>query len=108
MAFELGIYHFGELSPDPTTRAPTAGVRLRQLIEQARVADEVGFDVFAAGEHHRGDFAVSAPAVVLAAMAERTKNIKLSSAVTVLGSDDHVRVFQQFAKSHSLESQRTR
>jgi probable LLM family oxidoreductase len=98
MAFELGIYHFGELSPDPITHTPpTPGVRLRQLIEQAQVADDAGLDVFALGEHHRGDFAVSAPAVVLAAMAERTRHIKLSSAVTVLSSDDPVRVFQQFA-----------
>jgi probable LLM family oxidoreductase len=98
MAFELGIYHFGELSPDPVTRRPPApGVRLLELIEQARVADEVGLDIFAVGEHHRSDFAVSAPAVVLAAMAASTRNIKLSSAVTVLSSDDPVRVFQQFA-----------
>ena len=98
MAFELGIYHFGELSPDPVThRPPTPGVRLRELIEQAKVADEAGLDIFAVGEHHRGDFAVSTPAVVLAAMAENTRNIKLSSAVTVLSSDDPVRVFQQFA-----------
>ncbi len=98
MAFELGIYHFGELSPDPVThRPPTPGVRLRELIEQAKVADEVGLDIFAVGEHHRSDFAVSAPAVVLAAMAASTRNIKLSSAVTVLSSDDPVRVFQQFA-----------
>ena len=62
MAFELGIYHFGELSPDPVThRPPAPGVRLRELIEQAKVADEVGLDIFAVGEHHRGDFAVSAP-----------------------------------------------
>jgi probable LLM family oxidoreductase len=98
MAFELGIYHFGELSPDPVTgRPPTPGARLRDLIEQAKVADEVGLDIFAVGEHHRSDFAVSAPAVVLAAMAASTRNITLSSAVTVLSSDDPVRVFQQFA-----------
>ena len=98
MAFELGIYHFGELSPSPVTnQPPTAGVRLRELIEQAEVADQAGLDIFAVGEHHRGDFAVSSPAVVLAAMATRTRNIKLSSAVTVLSSDDPVRVFQQFA-----------
>ncbi|MFD8964160.1 LLM class flavin-dependent oxidoreductase [Streptomyces sp. NPDC059568] len=98
MAFELGIYHFGELTPDPTTRVPPKpGVRLRELIEQARAADDAGLDVFAVGEHHRTDFAVSAPAVVLAAMAENTRGIKLSSAVTVLSSDDPVRVFQQFA-----------
>ena len=98
MAFELGILHFGELTPDPHTgRPPTAGKRIRELIEQAKVADEVGLDVFSVGEHHRGDFAVSSPAVVLAAMAENTRSIKLSSAVTVLSSDDPVRVFQQFA-----------
>jgi probable LLM family oxidoreductase len=98
MPFELGIYHFGELTPDPATGiAPTPGRRLRELIEQATVADEVGLDVFALGEHHRTDFAVSSPAVVLTAMAERTRNIKLSSAVSVISSDDPVRVFQQFA-----------
>lgn len=98
MAFELGIYHFGELTPDPSTGAlPAPGVRLRELVEQARAADEAGLDVFAVGEHHRTDFVVSSPAVVLAAMAENTSRIKLSSAVTVLSSDDPVRVFQQFA-----------
>ncbi|MEV6655059.1 LLM class flavin-dependent oxidoreductase [Streptomyces sp. NPDC051219] len=98
MAFELGIYHFGELTPNPTTGIPPKpGVRLRELIEQARAADDAGLDVFAVGEHHRTDFAVSTPAVVLAAMAENTRDIKLSSAVTVLSSDDPVRVFQQFA-----------
>lgn len=97
MAFELGIYHFGELTPDPATHiAPRPAVRLRELIEQARAADDVGLDVFAVGEHHRSDFAVSTPAVVLAAMAENTRDIRLSSAVTVLSSDDPVRVFQQF------------
>jgi probable LLM family oxidoreductase len=98
MAFELGIFHFGELAPDPTKHeVPTPGVRLRELIEQAEMADDAGIDVFAVGEHHRGDFAVSSPAVVLAAMAARTRNIKLSSAVSVLSSDDPVRLFQQFA-----------
>jgi probable LLM family oxidoreductase len=98
MAFEIGIYHFGELTPDPATgRPPAPGARLRELVEQAKAADEAGLDVFAVGEHHRTDFAVSAPAVVLAAMAENTRDIRLSSAVTVLSSDDPVRVFQQFA-----------
>src|SRR6267143_1469848 len=98
MAFELGIMHFGELEPDPATGVPpTPGRRLRELIEQATAADDAGLDVFAVGEHHRTDFAVSSPAVVLAAMAENTRNIRLSSAVTVLSSDDPVRVFQQFA-----------
>jgi probable LLM family oxidoreductase len=98
MAFEIGIFHFGELTPDPITHVPPKpGRRLRELIEQATVADEVGLDVFAVGEHHRTDFAVSVPAVLLSAMAENTRNIKLSSAVSVLSSDDPVRVFQQFA-----------
>src|SRR5690242_19971827 len=97
-AFELGIYHFGELTPDPITQlSPAPGVRLRELVEQATAADDAGLDVFAVGEHHRTDFAVSSPAVVLAAMAENTHTIALSSAVTVLSSDDPVRVFQQFA-----------
>jgi probable LLM family oxidoreductase len=98
MAFELGIYHFGELTPDPVTHVPPKpGRRIRQLIEQASAADAAGLDVFAVGEHHRSDYAVSSPAVVLAAMAENTRNIVLSSAVTVLSSEDPVRVFQQFA-----------
>ncbi len=70
---------------------------MRNLLEEIELADQVGLDVFAIGEHHRPVYAVSAPAVVLSAAAERTKNIKLSSAVTVLSSDDPVRVFQQFA-----------
>lgn len=98
MAFELGVYHFGELTPDPETgKTMNPGVHLRHLVEQATVADQVGLDVFGVGEHHRTDFAVSSPAVVLAAMAQATNSIKLSSAVTVLSSDDPVRVFQQFS-----------
>ncbi|MFF5988975.1 LLM class flavin-dependent oxidoreductase [Prauserella flavalba] len=98
MAFELGVYSFGEITPDPVTGAvPTARQRLRDYLEQAAVADQAGLDVFAIGEHHRGDFAVSATSVVLAAMAERTERIRLSSAVTVLSSEDPVRVFQQYA-----------
>ncbi len=71
--------------------------RLRELIAEIELADQVGLDVFGVGEHHRADFAVSATAVVLAAAAERTSNIRLTSAVTVLGSEDPVRVFQQYA-----------
>ncbi len=94
---ELGLYTFGELTPDPhTDRTVSPAQRLRDLVEEVALADEVGLDVFAVGEHHRPDFAVSAPAVVLAAAAERTQRIRLSSAVTVLGSDDPVRVFQAF------------
>ena len=90
--FEIGLYSFGELGPgvDPRTR-------LRDLVEEIVLADQVGLDVFGVGEHHRPDFVVSSPAVVLAAAAERTSRIRLSSAVNVLSSDDPVRVFQQFA-----------
>ena len=91
---ELGLYSFGEVT-DST--AGSAARRLHNLIEEIVLADEVGLDVFGAGEHHRPDFAVSAPAVVLAAAAARTKRIRLTSAVSVLSSDDPVRVFQEFA-----------
>src|SRR3954470_2092720 len=91
---ELGIYSFGELA-DPSARS--AAQRLRELIREITLADQVGLEVFGVGEHHRPDFVVSAPAVVLAAAAQRTQHIRLSSAVTVLSSNDPVRVFQDFA-----------
>lgn len=95
---ELGISTFVELTPDPATgKTISAYQRFQNLLEEAELADQLGLDVFAIGEHHRADFLVSSPATVLAAAAVKTKNIKLSSAVTVLSSDDPVRVFQQFA-----------
>jgi probable LLM family oxidoreductase len=95
---ELGIYTFAELTPDAGTgRTVSPQKRLRDLIEEVELADQVGLDVFGIGEHHRPDFAVSAPAVVLAAAAERTNRIRLTSAVNVISSDDPVRVFEQFA-----------
>jgi probable LLM family oxidoreductase len=95
---ELGLYTFGEATPDPTTGAAVSPrERLRDLIEEIELADQVGLDVFGVGEHHRPDLTVSAPAVVLAAAAERTERIRLTSAVNVISSDDPVRVFQQFA-----------
>ena len=94
---ELGIYTFAELTPEPSGRTISASQRLRDLLEEIELADQVGLDVFGVGEHHRPDFAVSAPAVVLAAAAERTRRIRLTSAVSVLSSDDPVRVFQEFA-----------
>ena len=94
---ELGIYTFGELTAGPDGHRISAAQRLRNLVEEMELADQVGLDVFGVGEHHRPDYVVSAPAVVLAAGAERTKSIRLTSAVNVLGSDDPVRVFQQFA-----------
>ena len=95
---ELGIYTFAELQEDPLdghTISPQQ--RMRDLIEEAELADQVGLDVFGVGEHHRPDLIVSAPAVALAAAAERTKAIRLTSAVSVISSDDPVRVFQDFA-----------
>lgn len=95
---ELGIFTFAAMTPDPETGVRiSAGERLRNLIEEIELADQVGLDVFAVGEHHRPDYAVSSPAVVLAAGAARTRSIRLSSAVTVLSSDDPIRVYQQFA-----------
>lgn len=96
--FEIGIYSFAELTPDPVTGAKISPAeRLRNLLETIELADQVGLDVFGLGEHHRPDFVSSAPVVILAAAAARTKQIRLSTAVTVLSSDDPVRVFQDFA-----------
>src|SRR5436305_3489895 len=95
---ELGLATFGDIAPDPQTgRTISPAERLRNLLEEIELADQVGLDVFGVGEHHRPDYAVSSPAVVLAAGAERTKAIRLSSAVSVISSEDHVRVFQDFA-----------
>jgi probable LLM family oxidoreductase len=94
---ELGLYTFAETTLDPATgKQIGAGQRLRDLMEEIELADQLGLDVYGVGEHHRPDFAVSAPAVVLAAAATRTKRIRLTSAVNVLSSDDPVRVFQEF------------
>lgn len=95
---EIGISTFVENTPDPATgKLISPQQRLMNLMEEIELADQLGLDVFAIGEHHRPDFVVSSPAVVLAAAAVKTKNIRLSSAVTVLSSDDPVRVFQDFA-----------
>ena len=95
---EIGIYTFAERTPDARTgQLVTAEQRLRDLMEEMELADQIGLDVFGVGEHHRPDYLVASPAVVLAAAAMRTKRIRLTSAVTVLSSDDPVRVFQDFA-----------
>jgi probable LLM family oxidoreductase len=95
---ELGISTFGELQPDGTAgKAINAQKRVQELLEEVKLADEVGLDVFAFGEHHRPDFVISAPEIMMAAAAAITKNIKLSSSVTVLSSADPVRTFQNFA-----------
>ena len=90
---EIGLATFADLSSGISPEQ-----RMRDLLEEAELADQLGLDVFAVGEHHRPDFAVSSPAVALAAIAARTERIRLSSAVTVLSSDDPVRVFQEFAE----------
>jgi probable LLM family oxidoreductase len=89
---ELGLATFADLASGVSPEQ-----RMRELLEEAELADQLGLDVFAVGEHHRPDFLVSSPAVALAAIAARTERIRLSSAVTVLSSDDPVRVFQEFA-----------
>jgi probable LLM family oxidoreductase len=95
---ELGIATFADVGRDHSTgREITAEQRLSDLLEEAELAEQVGLDVFGVGEHHRPDYAVSAPTVALAAIAARTERIRLTSAVTVLSSEDPVRVFQQFA-----------
>jgi probable LLM family oxidoreductase len=90
---ELGVYTFAELTSDEISPRE----RLKDLLEEIELADQVGLEVFGVGEHHRPDFTVSSPAVVLAAAATRTKTIRLTSAVSVLSSDDPVRVFQDFS-----------
>ncbi|MCX6047927.1 MAG: LLM class flavin-dependent oxidoreductase [Chloroflexi bacterium] len=105
--FELGLYSFVELTPDPATGAlisPTQ--RLHDLIETMELADQVGLDLFGIGEHHRPEFLSSAPVVILAAGAARTKRIRLTTAVTVLSSTDPVRVFQDFATLDLLSNGR--
>jgi probable LLM family oxidoreductase len=95
---EIGLFSFAETRFDPASgHQLEAGERIRRLVEEIELADQVGLDVFGVGEHHRADYAVSAPVVVLAAAAARTRRIRLTSAVSVLSSDDPVRVFQDFA-----------
>lgn len=104
---ELGISSFGEVQPDGTAgHANNAHRRMQELLEEIKLADEVGLDVYALGEHHRPDFIISAPEVILGAAAAVTKQIKLSTSVTVLSSADPVRVFQQFATIDLLSNGR--
>src|SRR3954467_7073660 len=98
---ELGLATFADLPAGVSGQQ-----RMAQLMEEAQLADELGLDVFAIGEHHPADFLISSPAVALAAAAVLTKNIRLASAVTVLSSDDPVRVFQDFAQVDLLSGGR--
>lgn len=103
---EFGLHTFGDITQTPDgTRLDHPQV-LRNLVEEGVLADQVGVDVFGIGEHHRPDYAVSAPDVVLSAIAARTNNIKLISAVTVLSSDDPIRVYQRFATIDGISSGR--
>ena len=103
---ELGLTSFAETIPNPTGGSIGHGERLRQVIEEIVLAEKVGLDVYGLGEHHRPDFASSAPAVVLAAAAGRTSRIRLFPAVSILSTDDPVRVFQQFATLDLVSSGR--
>jgi len=95
---ELGLYTFGDITPDPATgRAIGVAQRYAEVLAAARLADEAGFDVFGVGEHHRLDLPISSPAAIMAAIAASTKRIRLTSAVTILSTLDPVRVFQDFA-----------
>jgi probable LLM family oxidoreductase len=95
---DFGLYSFGDIGADPATgRAPSPEQRIGNLLEEIELADQLGLDWFGVGEHHRDDYAVSSYATVLAAAASRTSQIRLSSAVSVLSSDDPIRVFQHHA-----------
>src|SRR4028118_1478375 len=103
MLMEFGLYTFGDVGTDPVTGHRVGPAeRLRNLLEEIVLADQAELDVFGLGEHHRPDYAVSAPAVALAAAATQTRRIRLTSAVSVLSSDDPIRVYQQFATLYNL------
>lgn len=104
---ELGLITFADMLPETLSGgAINAHQRIKDLLEEIELADQLGLDVFGVGEHHRPDYAVSSPAIILAAAASITKRIKLASAVTVLSSDDPVRVFQDFATVDLISSGR--
>lgn len=104
---EIGLYSFAENTPDPVTGTlQSPAERLRDLLEEIELADQVGLDFYGLGEHHRPDFVASSPVTILAAAATRTRNIRLSTAVTVLSSDDPIRVYQQFATLDLLSNGR--
>lgn len=104
---ELGISTFVETTPDVVTgEVISHAQRIREVVEEIVLADQVGLDIFGVGEHHRKDYAASSPAVVLAAAASQTKRIRLTSAVTVLSSADPVRVFQDFSTLDAISNGR--
>lgn len=103
---ELGLDTFGDVTAGPDGKLLSHAQVIRDVVEEAVLADKLGVDFIGVGEHHRGDFAISAPEVVLAGIASRTNRIRLGSAVTVLSSDDPVRVFQRFATLDAISSGR--
>ena len=108
MTIEFGISTFGETTLlESTGKSISHDQRIRELVEEIELADQVGLDIYAIGEHHREDFAVSALEIVLAAGAVNTKKIRLSSAVTILSSIDPVRVYQQYATIDALSNGRS-
>ncbi len=104
--FELGLDTFGDVPSLPGGGRAGHAQTLRDVVEQAVLADRLGLDFIGLGEHHRADFAISAPEVVLAAIASRTRHIKLGSAVTILSTDDPIRVFQRFSTLHAISNGR--
>ena len=103
---EFGLDTFGDVTVDGAGNRLTQAQVIRNVIEEGVLADRLGIDNFGVGEHHRDDFAISAPEVVLAAIASRTQRIRLGTAVTVLSSDDPVRVFERFATLDAISSGR--
>ena len=103
---EMGLDTFGDVTADADGKPLPHAAVIRNLVEEATLADQLGVDFIGVGEHHRADFAVSAPEIVLAAIASRTKHIRLGSAVTVLSSDDPIRVFQRFATLDAVSNGR--
>ena len=105
-AFEFGIDTFGDVTRAADGSFHSQAQVLRDVVEEAVLADQVGLDVFGVGEHHRRDFAISAPEVILAAIAGRTKRIGLGSSVTVLSTDEPIRVFQRFSTLNAISNGR--
>src|SRR3954469_1647054 len=105
-SIELGLDTFGDVTVDGDGHALSHPSVIRHVVEEWVLADRLGLDFFGVGEHHREDFAVSAPEVLLAAIAGQTEHIRLGSAVTVLSSDDPVRVFQRFATLDAVSDRR--
>src|SRR4051812_43471365 len=103
---ELGLDTFGDVTRNTDGTLVSQAQAIRQVIDEATLADRLGVDFFGVGEHHREDFAISAPEVVLAAIAGRTQRIKLGSAVTVLSTDEPVRVFQRFSTLDAVSNGR--